>query len=100
MRRLVGGRVAEVAARRQAALDGAYAAHPERFPNGAPTVPLPPAVVTINPIVTETVEVEGVVAVATGDAGTPSNLPPPAHVLPALAQRVTLPPPATHAVAT
>ncbi len=94
------GRVAEVAARRQSALDGAYAAHPERFPNGAPTVRLPPAVVTINPIVTETVEVEGVVAVATGDAGAPSNLPPPAHVLPDLAQRVTLPPPATHVVAT
>ena len=56
--------------------------------------------VTINPIVTETVEVEGVVAVATGAAGTPSNLPPPARVLADLAQRVTLPPPATHAVAT
>lgn len=94
------GRVAEVALRRQAALDGAYAAHPERFPNGAPTVRLPPAVVTINPIVTETVEVEGVVAVATGDAGAPSNPPPPAHVRPDLAQRITLPSPDTHAVAT
>jgi putative transposase len=51
------GRVAEVAAVRQAALDAAYRAHPERFPNGAPRVPLPPAAVHINPIFTETVSV-------------------------------------------
>jgi len=44
------GRVVEVAARRQAALDAAYAAHPERFPNGAPRVALPPAKVSINPL--------------------------------------------------
>lgn len=50
------GRVEEVAQRRQVALDAAYAAHPERFPNGAPTVPRPPAEVAINPV-----------AVATGD---------------------------------
>lgn len=51
------GRVAEVAAVRQAALDAAYRAHPERFPNGAPGVPLPPAAVHINPIFTEVVPV-------------------------------------------
>jgi len=51
------GRVAEVAAVRQAALDAAYRAHPERFPNGAPGVPLPPAAVYINPIFTEAVQV-------------------------------------------
>jgi putative transposase len=51
------GRVAEVAAVRQAALDVAYGAHPERFPNGAPGVPLPPAAVHINPIFTEAVPV-------------------------------------------
>jgi len=49
------GRVAEVAAVRQAALDAGYRAHPERFPNGAPCVPLPPAAVHINPIFTEAV---------------------------------------------
>jgi hypothetical protein len=51
------GRVAEVAAVRQAALDAAYRAHPERFPNGAPSVPLPPTAVHINPIFTEVVPV-------------------------------------------
>lgn len=43
------GRVEEVAARRQAALDVAYAAHPERFPNGPPVARRPPAAVHINP---------------------------------------------------
>jgi putative transposase len=51
------GRVAEVASIRQAALDTAYAAHPERFPNGQPRALLPPDAVYINPVVTETVEV-------------------------------------------
>ena len=51
------GRVAEVATVRQAALDAGYRAHPERFPNGAPGVPLPPAAVHINPIFTEVVPV-------------------------------------------
>jgi transposase InsO family protein len=41
-------RVAAVAATRQAALDAAYGAHPERFVHGAPVARLPPAVVTIN----------------------------------------------------
>lgn len=43
------GEVAEVAAVRQNALDAAYAAHPERFVSGAPSVPLPPTQVLINP---------------------------------------------------
>ncbi|MRG98665.1 IS3 family transposase [Polyangium spumosum] len=43
------GRVEEVAARRQAALDGAHAANPERFPNGRPVARRPPAAVHINP---------------------------------------------------
>jgi len=51
------GRVAEVAAVRQASLDAGYRAHPERFPNGAPGVPLPPAAVHINHIFTEAVPV-------------------------------------------
>jgi putative transposase len=41
-------RVDAVAARRQQALDAAYAAHPERFVQGAPTVARPPTRVTIN----------------------------------------------------
>ena len=44
------GRVEEVAARRQSALDTAYAAHPERFPNGPPVVQRPPGAVHINPL--------------------------------------------------
>ena len=51
------GRVAAVAAIRQGALDAAYRAHPERFPNGPPRAHLPPDVVDINPIVVQVVEV-------------------------------------------
>jgi putative transposase len=52
------GRVDEILATRQAALDAAYDAHPERFPNGPPRARRPPARVCINP--TSTVpEVEG-----------------------------------------
>ena len=51
------GRVGEVAAIRQAALDAAYGAHPELFPNGPPRVRLPPAAVHINPMFTDPVEV-------------------------------------------
>src|SRR5208283_4716530 len=51
------GRVAPVAAARQAALDIAYAAHPERFPHGPPHVPLPPAAVHINPLTDDAIQV-------------------------------------------
>jgi transposase InsO family protein len=44
------GRVEDIAARRQLALNAAYAAHPERFPNGPPLVRRPPASVAINPL--------------------------------------------------
>jgi transposase InsO family protein len=44
------GRVEDIAARRQVALDAAYAAHPERFPNGPPVVRRPPDSVSINPL--------------------------------------------------
>ena len=47
------GRVAEVAAVRQAALNAAYAAHPQRFSKGPPKVKLPPAKVSINPVVSD-----------------------------------------------
>lgn len=44
------GRVDAVAERRQAALDAAYAAKPERFINGPPTARRPPENVAINPL--------------------------------------------------
>lgn len=43
------GRVEHVLATRQAALDAAFAAHPERFPRGRPVHARPPAEVWINP---------------------------------------------------
>jgi len=52
------GRVNQVCIVRQAALDAAYAAHPERFPNGAPRVLLPPCEVSINPITSSAVTVD------------------------------------------
>ncbi|MCX5745763.1 MAG: IS3 family transposase [Proteobacteria bacterium] len=68
------GRVAEVAATRQAALDVAYRAHPERFPNGAPRVQLPPVAVHINPVVTEVVEVVALAADHAPDLPDPAPL--------------------------
>jgi transposase InsO family protein len=44
------GQVEEVAMRRQAALDKAFAANPERFPNGRPFARRPPEAVHINPL--------------------------------------------------
>jgi len=44
------GRIDELIVTRQAGLDAAYAAHPERFVHGRPTVARPPAVVAINPL--------------------------------------------------
>ena len=44
------GRVDDIATRRQVALDAAYSAHPERFPNGAPVARRPPTSVAINPL--------------------------------------------------
>jgi putative transposase len=53
------GRVNAVLAKRQAALDAAFAAHPERFPNGAPIHPRPASEVWINPplVAAQTTEV-------------------------------------------
>jgi putative transposase len=51
------GRVEVVAAARQAALDLAYVAHPERFPHGAPRVALPPVAVHINPLTADALQV-------------------------------------------
>ena len=44
------GQTVAVHATRQHALNRAYEAHPERFPNGPPHAALPPAVVEINPV--------------------------------------------------
>jgi putative transposase len=64
------GRVEEVAARRQRALDGAYAANPERFPNGAPVAGRPPAAVHINPLPIDDDASEGMAA-SVEEAGAP-----------------------------
>jgi putative transposase len=64
------GRVPEVAAIRQAALDAAHQARPERFPNGPPRVPLPPAAVHINPIFTDPFNVTAAPSAATPAATT------------------------------
>jgi transposase InsO family protein len=49
------GRVEQVRVVRQAALDTAYQAHPERFPHGPPLAALPPTEVNINPITSSAV---------------------------------------------
>ena len=51
------GRVEAIRVVRQSALDAAYSAHPERFPNGAPTARLPPTEVHINPVTSDVVTV-------------------------------------------
>jgi len=73
-------RVPQVHAGRQAALDAAYAAHPERFPRGAPRAPLPPSRVHINPLASNALPVEthtttseptGLVELGRGDGSSP-----------------------------
>jgi len=66
------GRVEAVRVVRQLALDEAHAAHPERFPNGPPRVPLPPIEVCINPFTAEALSVVAaasidVLAIASND---------------------------------
>jgi putative transposase len=62
------GRVELVRASRQAALDAAYAAHPERFPHGPPTVRLPPSAVHINPVSPEALSVSADASALVSDA--------------------------------
>jgi putative transposase len=71
------GRVETVRASRQAALDAAYAAHPERFPHGPPTVRLPPSAVHINPVTPEALSVSADVSaqVASANAGASRRSP-------------------------
>ena len=54
------GRVEIVRATRQAALDVAYAAHPERFSHGPPRVPMPPVAVHINPLATDALAIAAI----------------------------------------
>jgi putative transposase len=53
------GRVEDVRIVRQAALDRAFAEHPERFPNGPPRARLPPISVSINPVTSNIIAVDG-----------------------------------------
>jgi len=57
------GRASAVVAARQQTLDGAYAAHPERFVRGRPAPPVVPTTVWINPPLPHVVSV----AAATGN---------------------------------
>ena len=84
------GRVEEVAARRQAALDDAYAQHPERFPNGPPAVRRPPTSVAINPLSVDegardapapSPTTASLHAMALGPVRAGSVMPPPARPL-------------------
>ncbi|WP_437904705.1 IS3 family transposase [Sorangium sp. So ce327] len=69
------GRVDDIAAQRRVALDTAYAAHPERFPNGPPVVRRPPASVAINPLSVDAAACEDA---APPHTGTTSAAPEPA----------------------
>jgi putative transposase len=85
------GRVEAVRAIRQAALDAAYSAHPERFPHGPPTVRMPPIAVHINPIAAEALTIPAAAsdqaALATVEPDTAR--PPAAHPTPLAAARAT-----------
>lgn len=89
------GRVELVRAARQQALDTAFAAHPERFPNGPPRVPLPPAEVHINPV-----DADAVVVVAAAPRDAPTPIAPPATRRPPPARAAPLRSPEKHAIAT
>jgi hypothetical protein len=60
------GRVEEVAAARQRALDDAYGQRPERFVRGRPIAKRPPALASINPAPPETTVSATALAVAPG----------------------------------
>jgi putative transposase len=72
------GRVEEVAVRRQVALDAAYTAHPERFPNGPPVARRPPVSVAINPLSLEDVASEASAAPLAAAITSHEVVPPPA----------------------
>jgi putative transposase len=81
------GRIDDIAARRQVALDTAYAAHPERFPNGPPVVRRPPASVAINPLSVDDDACAAVAPLHTGTTGAaPTAVPRPPRSRPVGAQ--------------
>lgn len=68
------GRIEQVRVACQIALDAAFAAYPERFPNGAPLVKLPPSEVHTNPLMAAAIPVaRDACASACGDAAVPTN---------------------------
>jgi putative transposase len=69
------GRVEALLVQRQAALDAAYAAHPERFVHGPPRAQRPPAVVAINPLDPEQELPTAATLLAASDAS-PETRPP------------------------
>jgi putative transposase len=77
------GRVGVVAAARQAVLDAAYAAHPERFPNGPPRVQLPPVAVHINPLAGDVVALPSSTAFDAPRSSASSSHPPAGVTSPA-----------------
>ncbi|WP_437621801.1 IS3 family transposase [Sorangium sp. So ce1151] len=97
------GRVEDIAARRQVALDTAYAAHPERFPNGPPVVRRPPASVAINPLSVDDAAGEtaapthtATTSAATEPGATPTAVPRPPRPRPDAAQSRNAPLSAIH----
>ena len=85
------GRVEEVATRRQTALDEAFAAHPERFPNGTPVAKRPPAAVHINPLPIEADATDVMAAGAKEKITRHATAKTPRHDAPNL-EAVNLPP--------
>lgn len=74
------GRVELVRAARQAALDAAYACHPERFPKGPPRVQLPPAAVHINPLAGDAVSLTLPAAPSAPPANVETSKPGPIEI--------------------
>jgi putative transposase len=70
------GRVDEVAATRQQALDRAFEAHPERFPHGPARVKRPSSVVSINPVVPTDASVDAFVSSIVVDVAPTTTIRP------------------------
>jgi len=67
------GRASAVVAARQQTLDGAYAAHPERFVRGRPAPPVVPAAAWINPPLPHVVLAAAATTPATGPTAAPAS---------------------------
>jgi putative transposase len=75
------GHYLQLAAEHQRVLDAAYADNPQRWINGAPRVPMPPAVVAINPAPPLEAESCSPIANEVVPAEFPAILPNPKEVL-------------------